>query len=464
MWKLLIWLAVSGIVTVAQAQEYKNYQWEENPGFILPQTMQEDENLVGLMHEVVIEYYNFNFDSTNPRKFVTRHDMVYVKNEEGVKKINRIYIPMADAKKLIEFKARTIASDGIVQLMDQSNIKAINNVEEYGDFKIYALEGLSQNMNVEVIYTVEKTPSPFGYEVVQQDYRLEEANVMLVSQSKDLKTRVYPDDKTPKLFFENDKDIASFSWSNMPGMKDEPFAAPKANKIGLAYQCFVKSYRSNNRIILNKVTSNICREMFPNIESPRAWKEIRNGLGDIKKASFMERASWVDHHIKSNYTISGGDNEAMHTAKYTLKNHTGSARGIMAVYGHFLKAVGVGYQIVLTASNDAHHVDPYFFTPRSLQQYLIYVYAIDQYITPLRPEYRLGEPPNNLLGNQGIFVKLGFPYKTKEIKPLNPDYSSASREVVIDFENNMNQVTISQEHHYYGYWATQHRGGDEIFQ
>ena len=121
------------------AQYYKTYDWDDNPK--LHELTEKDlkEPSVGIFEKYIVEYKKGLFlqDLTS---FETTHTIIRVNNDKGIGRHNTVYIPMYEVKKVIDIKARTINAEGKVTLLNKDNIKEINNVETYGDFKIFAIE------------------------------------------------------------------------------------------------------------------------------------------------------------------------------------------------------------------------------------------------------------------------------------------------------------------------------------
>ena len=153
MHKLLYVIVFLIISSTARAQVYQEYAWEESPAFQPPIEQYASGNIVGLKQISIVEFLE---QGNELKLFTTSHKVIHVQDEAAIQDVNRVYIPMYNAKQLVDIKARTITQDGSVRLMDKSNIKELKNVEEYGDFKIFALEGVEPNSNVEIMYTIEK--------------------------------------------------------------------------------------------------------------------------------------------------------------------------------------------------------------------------------------------------------------------------------------------------------------------
>ena len=126
------------------AQFYKTYEWDEKPELHEITASEQKESSVGILKKHIVEYKNSLFEQ-ELISFETIHKITRVNDEKGLSRHNTVYIPMYGVKNVIDIKARTINSKGEVVLLNKDNIKEINNVKEYGDFKIFAMEGGEKN-------------------------------------------------------------------------------------------------------------------------------------------------------------------------------------------------------------------------------------------------------------------------------------------------------------------------------
>ena len=121
------------------AQFYKTYDWTEKPEHHALSADELKASSIGVLKKNVVEYYSSS--NSEPQVFETFHTITKVNDEKGIGKHNTVYIPMYNVKNVVDIKARTISSSGKITLLNKDNIKEVNNVDEYGDFKIFAIEG-----------------------------------------------------------------------------------------------------------------------------------------------------------------------------------------------------------------------------------------------------------------------------------------------------------------------------------
>lgn len=440
--------------TQAFSQYYKNYDWEKNPKLHQLSEKEANESSIAIVEKYIIEYYEPEVGGLI-QKFETNHTITRVHDEKGIKMHNRVYIPMYNVKNIVDIKARTISPDGKVTLLNKDNIKEVKNVEEYGDFKIFAIEGAEKDSEIEVLYTLEQQYSAFGRETLQKDYPVKMLEYNFITG--DLEGRIKPYNTTGKFEKNNYNDRAGLKLvlNDIVPMIEEEYATSDANKTALAYQCFGQK-GVTDELLWNNVVSNISEGMFPT--TPNA--EIKNIVSEIlkdQKEDDFTKAYIIDDYIKKNFTVIENNNAQLSNVDYILKNKSASDLGIIKIYGHFLTAAEVEYLPMITANIYQQKLDPEFFNPSSLREFLIYVPKTGNYIAPDRVDYRLSEIPFYILGNYGMFINNKLQYSFYKTAQSDPDYSRVVRNMDISFIDDMEAAQIAQEQEYYGYWSLTNR-------
>ncbi|MCF6308830.1 MAG: hypothetical protein L3J09_12890, partial [Flavobacteriaceae bacterium] len=353
----------------------------------------------------------------------------------------------------IDIKARTINADGKIMLLNKDNIKEVNNVEEYGGFKIFAIEGVEKNSEIEVLYTVEKEYDMHGTETLQSNYFIKEAQFLFITGDLNAKVKAYRTETPFETITVEGKHAKLLTLKNLPAMIEEEYATPNANKIAVVFQCMPKEQNITQEMFWNNVVSNVGSNFFPEEVSPLVKTDIDILIdGDLDKTTF-EKASLIDNFIKSNFTIVKNNNAELTDLEYILKNRTSSDYGILKVYANYLKAFDIEYEIVITANRFTYKFDPDFFTPNMLRDFLIYLPTEEKYIAPNRLEYRVGEAPFQILGNYGLFITESFEYYFSKIIQSDPNYSRIVRNTDITFDEEMESVSLKQYQEHTGHWA-----------
>ncbi|XLS27586.1 DUF3857 domain-containing protein [Flavobacteriaceae bacterium M23B6Z8] len=436
------------------SQYYKGYDWNSNPKISQLNAEEAKESSVGIIEKQIVEFLP---SGSNGKQFETTHTIVKVNDEKGIQQHNKVYISMYGVKELKDIKARTIGLDGKVRLLDAKNIKEIQNVEEYGDFKIFAIEGVEKGADIEVLYTVEKEAYPFGMETLQKDYPVKFAEFLFITGDMTSGIKAYGTDQNFTTLKAGDRDAKKLTVTNLPAMIEEEYATPDANKVRVAYQCFGRGAKVTQEQLWVNVINNISGGLFPTKINDQVAKEAQEKINKGRELSSYQKAALLDNYIKTNFTIVKNNNDQLSDVDYILQNRSASDFGIAKVYAHFLKALNIEYEIVISANRFQQKFDPEFFNPRTIREFLIYLPKEQQYIAPDRIDYRIGEAPFYILGNQAVYVNEDLKFYFTEVTQSDPDFSRIVRNIDIDFKDDMEEAIIKQHQEYYGHWATSNR-------
>lgn len=446
---LLCFISISSF-----SQFHESYDWNTDPKASVLNENEVNESSVGIIEKKIIEYIPFG---TNGKQFETTHTLVKVNDEKGIQTHNKVYIPMYGVKEIKSIKARTISPDGKVKLLDEKNIKEVQNVEEYGDFKIFAIEGVEKGSDIEMLYTIQKEAYPFGMETLQKDYPVRHAEFVFIYGELSGSARAYgTDEKFTKLTI-NERSAEKLVIKDLSAMVEEEYATPSANKVHVAFQCFGKGIEITQDKLWANVISNFSNGLFPEQVNEQAVKEANENILKNSELSDYKKAALLEEYIKTNFTIVKNNNSLLTDVDYILKNRSASDFGILKVYTHFLTAINLDYEIVMSANRFQQKFDPDFFNPQILKEFLIYLPGIQKFIAPDRIDYRIGEAPFYILGNQAVFINENLEFYFTEVTQVDPDFSRIVRNITIRFEKGMEAVAIDQHQEYYGHWATSNR-------
>jgi hypothetical protein len=444
------------ISTHSFAQFYKTYNWSKTPTTHQLSAEEQKASSVGILKKHVVEYAKSMFGD-GLKVFETEHSITHVNDDKGIARHNTVYIPMYEVKSVVDIKARTINAEGKVTVLNKDNIKEVKNVDEYGDFKIFAIEGVEKNSEIEVLYTVEKEYDMHGSETIQSDYPIREAQFLFITGDANADIKAYRTNTKFEPTTINGTRAKILTIKNVPAMVNEEYATPNANKIAVVYQCFPKDQHITQDMFWSNVVHNVGPQFFPEQPLDIVTNDLPNVLKDYKDLDTFKKATLLDNYIKTNFTIVKNNNKELSDVNYILKNKSASSFGILKAYSQYLKALGIKYEIVITANRYIKKFDPEFFNPNQLQEFLIYLPSEEKYIAPDRIEYRVGEAPANILGNYGMFITSGSDYYFSKIVQSDPNFSSIKRVVDISFDDDLESVTLKQNQEYRGHWAVTSR-------
>jgi hypothetical protein len=436
-------------------QFYKTYDWHANPEIHALTKDEQKESSIGILKKHIVEYRVGIFSDLT--SYETTHTITHVNDERGVDRHNTVYIPMYGVKNLVDIKARTINEEGEVTLFDRSQIKEINNVEEYGDFKIFAIEGAGNNSEIELLYTVEKEYDMHGFQTLQADYPIKNAEFVFMTGELNSKVKAY---NTAEQFTKIDLETGTakqLKLYDIPAMAEETYSASDANKVMVTFQCYPKGQNITQDMFWNNVVNNVGGQFFTEEANALVRADIPNVRKDYKDLNTFKMVTLLDEYIKTNFNIVRNNDPSLSDLDQILKNRNSSEFGILKAYAHYLKAFNIEFEVVITANRYTHRFDPDFFNPNSLREFLIYIPSEKKYIAPNRIEYRLGEAPPNILGNYGLFITESFEYYFSKITQTDPAFSRTKRLIDISFDENIESVIVEQTHEYTGHWSALYR-------
>ncbi|GAB1307421.1 hypothetical protein KH5_01040 [Urechidicola sp. KH5] len=452
--KRLILVGFLITVTSSFAQFHKSYNWEENRSLHQVDADKLQSSSLTVLRKTIVEYRPSAM-SQGVDFFETTHNIVRVNDEAGVAQQTQIYIPMYRVKEIIDLKARTINKDGKITLLDEKNIKKVENVEEYGDFQIFAIEGVEIGSEIELLYTLHKEYSPFGYEFLQSDAPIERVEVVFIKNSLNGQIKTYNTDQEFERTYLGNMLVEELFIDDVPAMVEEEYAGVDANKIYVAYQCFGSASVTQD-LLWGNTTGNIASGYF----TPTVMDEVKNLIPEIIQEDNLDtftQAALVDNYIKTNFAVIENNNPNLEELDYIIKNKAASQYSIGKVYMQFLMALDIPFELVVTASRYDLRFDPEFYNPNSLRDFLIYLPSIKKYISPERLDYRLGEAPALFLGNNALFINQKGEFYFDVIKQNDPDFSQVKRIMDISFPDDFDRVRVDEKQEYTGHWSILYR-------
>jgi hypothetical protein len=454
--KQILCLVLLVTTSTSFAQYYTTYDWETTPSLHELTSTESKASSVRVLQNNIVEYVEGTFGGTLS-SFETTHTITRVNDDKGIARHNTVYIPMYGVKQVLDIKARTITATGKVTLLNKDNIKEINNVETYGDFKIFAIEGVEEGSEIEVLYTVEKDYDMHGFKTIQSDFPIRHAEFLFITGDLNANIKAY---RTETLFETTNiegRNAKILTLENVPAMIEEEYATPDANKIEVIFQCFPKAQNITQDMFWNNVVNNVGGQFFPKEYTETVKEDVLSIVKDLKTPTRFEIVNLVDDYIKTNFTVIKNNNPDLSNLEYILTNRTASEFGILKVYAHYLTALEIDYEVVITANRFQFKFDPEFFNPNALREFLIYIPQERKYVAPAHLEYRLGEVPFNILGNHGLYITNTFEYYFSKIVQNEANYSRTQRTSNISFGEDLEHVKIEQHHEYTGYWSVTNR-------
>lgn len=386
-----------------QKIEFINYNWDNKPILPSTDTIKSEKGVIFLLEKKINEIY-LNKDQIFEELSVY-HRQVKVLTTDALSAYNRFYIPLDNVIEQVQIKARFIKKNGTIVELPKESIKEVENLENKGNYKAFAIEGAEVGGIIEYFYVIKKEFRAFN--------------------------SIYAQDDIPKLNFEV---IFSFpaklvylfkSYNGLPDFKEistngeykqmslkVPYIAPLEEEKYSSYNSSLMRYEYtlayNNYNSLLRVYSwpKSATYFWNNLyditkEESKALSEYINGF-NFKGLDLRSKIRAIENKVKLEITISN-DLPSNLTIDEILKKKHAHEKGITKLLLNLFIKADIVNELVLTTDRSKRDFDPDFNCMNFLDEYMIYFPEINDYIIPDDQAYRLGVIPDNLTSNYGIF-------------------------------------------------------------
>jgi hypothetical protein len=462
---LILFLVLSNIAFSQRQPIYFEYDWSETPAIHVIAENAQSYPAVFVLHNRISE---LKVVKKIPRTFYTEHKIIHVNSNAGIEKYNKVYIPISNDRKIVALKVRAISPEGKITNLRQENLKELSNVEGYGSFKIFAIEGLIVGGELEYLYTTEANPQVSGRELFQKDIPILEASFKLIfPKSYPFTAKSYNGLPKPSLEpLDKKRKIITMVSKNIVALEEEPEEEPddayNANLLRVDYKLLsapgFKDFMT---------WENISKRILENAYSNRANFRINKMLKPIvsETMSMQQKIQAVEQYIKTNFTIKEGRNDAYENLPDILDNRVANEKGMVKLYLSCWQTIGVYSQLVFAPNRFRNTLDPNFSSSLDFDEILFYFPSMQQYLAPGISYMRLGPAPENVAGGNGLFISYAFTpgidYKSfaiNTISPLDFEHNKLGVKAVVSFKEDLSLPEISQENSWQGYRAAQYRG------
>jgi hypothetical protein len=445
----------------AQTATYNKFQWQPTATIHKIDKEFEAAAAVYVVDERINEYIN---EKDGFFIYRTTHRIIHINNDQGIESFNRIYLPFDEGIEMVDVKARTVLPSGKVIEMDKSNIKDLK--EENGQYKIFALEGLTKGCEVEFYFTQKKMPSFFGREVISSHMPCMKAHFELVApQHLIFETKSYNNLPASKDTVLNEKRYLVIDDSKIPDYDEEKYSMYQANLKRVEYKL---SYNKANNGATRLFTWNELAQKVYKIYTGTGEKENKRirELFDITGATGteMEKIVLLENYMKKNFIAKEDlpDDDADDLAR-VIKNKTASHKAICKLYAALFSQAGINFYIVLAGDRSDYTLDKNFENWNNTKNFLFYFPSTKKFLSPTEVEYRYPWFPPTWAATNGLFcisTTIGnFTTAVGDIKPIPMEevrHSFSNMDMRLKFDKD-EALIIDVKQTYGGYLAPSYR-------
>jgi hypothetical protein len=429
--------------TIPFGEDLSNYNWDKNTGLsvLSPDELKEDAVIVK-----ELKILDYELTTTNLMLNYTVHKRVRVTKEKAIAEFSRVYIPVNNIEGNVQLSVRTIQANGKVLNLDNSKIKELKNVEEAGDFKIFAFEGVEPGCEVEYILKYTKPASTVGREILQSEYNRSNCMVFVRIPTRFVFDPVFYNCNYK--FTKKEKEYSNGSFNTfftgslkIEKLKEEEMAYYTSALARIDYSIRARS-QFYSSLTWQSMSKQVIEKLYPEYNK-KVEKQCKT-LQIFKKANDTEKIQAIEAYIKNNIAVVNNV-EKEETVSSILKNKFATETGLLMLYMTFFKHAEISYNLVFTTDRTRTNFDKetpsWFF----LEQNLFFFPKLQTYLAPTSVYLRYPMFPTNWANNDGLFItvihdkntpkaKTSFDYDLKRIEGLSYENNGSLLDVSVNFD------------------------------
>lgn len=446
---------------------WTSYSWEDDRK---PYTLSAEEKKKGaviMLDKRIIEIY---FDQVGKEsqvnEYYTKHVIVSLNSDNAIEEYNTVYIPMTNVTALVDLHARFISKTGKVVEFKESGVKDVENYNNHGPYKIFAMEGVEKGGEVEYIYTIKRPFRMYGSETYRSSYDYRKISLDIVAPSHlkyDAKSyNGLPDPETDD--DADKKNVLHMDADSIPGFEEEQYSSNDAAyprvEFKLAYN--LSQGRRKRLYTWNDAAEGYFRVVTDATDNEKRMCEALYKRMDVDLLSDRtEKIRKIESYLKTHFTVrEDASGEKFERITGILQTHLATELGMMRLYWEMFAVADIKREIVLTTDRYDKVFDGDFDTWSFLQHFLMYFPSTDGYIAPSEQFSRYGFPSSNWTGQDGLFIReveLGGVKSgigtVKHIEASDYKASTLGLYANINFDLEKGLTNMHMKHTYTGYSA-----------
>lgn len=447
------------------SQGIEKETWAEKPAIHNVDAKYGKESAVVIFDKRKIEYID---EKQDVAEYYTLHKIIHINDDKGIESFNKIYLGVSETSDLTDVKARTITPDGKIIEFNKSNIKDLKE-EDGNTYKIFALDGLSKGCDIEYYYTVKRSTSYFGREVVQSSFPVLKTTIQIIKPER-LRFEIKPYNcvVVPIDTLLGTKKFTEVNFEATPGAEDEKYAFYDANLKRIEFKLSYNDAKQKGERVFtwNELARRIFTmyTYFNDKEVKKVQDIVKNnnwdGLGDEVKKIVA-----VESYVKKNYSYNEElKSDAGNSIESILKNKIGGTEGMVRLYTIIFQSLGIKYQYVLTGDRTKFIIDRGFENWNNCDYPLFYFPTEAKFMAPTRPDYRYPLIYPNWGNANGLFCRTtsigSFTTAIADVRPIElEDYKRSYDNIESKLELNpaLDSLTIDAKQIFDGYPAVNYR-------
>lgn len=410
--KNIITICLIGFSSLLLAQadyEYRGYTWDDT--LKIPELSKEDKEFSEIVLKELFAY-EYVVNQVEAVRYKTYHKITLVSDDKGIEGNNKVYVPVSDDKNIVILKARTISPSGVITELKDDKFKQVEDLEDYGSFKIFALEGIEKGSVVEYFYTVKSSNlAERGSIYVQKDVKILDYKFEIIT-SEHLVFEAFGVNGVEGIkdtLAVDGKNYITYEAKNIPKYEKEKYAAKSANKQRIDFN-FVRTV-SRNGTTKNSGqdwagAATRFQKVFSSFDN-KTLKKFAKSLKSIGVTSSMsteDKVKKIENYVKDQRNFQYDENIGNRELLDVFVTKKVGEYDIERMFCYYFKAAGIDYNLVLTSDRFDKRFEKENESWVYLQELLLYIPELDMYIVPSEIQNRYGLVQSTLTETYGLFI------------------------------------------------------------
>jgi hypothetical protein len=443
-------LMLSALMAIGQ-----NYDWQkERRRFDLDEKESRFAEYRLLFHRS----YDYTWVNKELEMVLTEHVITRVTNNESIQRHNRIYVSLRGVQELLDIKARSINKNGKVVFFDKKNLKEIKDEDSDNSYKIFAIEGVEADAEIEYYYRLIMDRKVYETVYVQHQFPIRKFELLVTCpKAMTYQFKAYHDTTRVKTDTLNRRNRYNLTMLNIPGLPEESFSSYNASRKRIEFKLAYNFSSSSARLNTWVDAAKIFYRQLVGVESDdqKAVEKYARAIGDNPSWATVKRIRNVEENIKKTISISSKSayTKVTDVLKFQQANAAGVTRLLLLTYNQ----LGMNPWLVITCNREIAHFDGSFDTWSYLDEYLIYFPESNGFLSPGEQELRYPLIDPKYSAHDGLFIE---PVTVGKIKsaigkvrpipqmPYNTD--SDNLNISVKFSEDLDAILVNQKRGFVG--------------
>jgi Domain of Unknown Function with PDB structure (DUF3857) len=454
--------------------EHERYNWQPRRQCLPAQGPELYHSAFILKDKRAVEYIYDGND--NLRIYETVHKIVRVNTAEAVQQYSKVYLPMGGVTDVLMLKARFIGANGRVVELTEEEIKDLDNPQNAGAFKIFAVSGAERGGEIEYIYTVARESQYFGREVFQSESETQNVEFEIISPNNLLfEAKSY--NGFPELrLWENrypGKNSLLVRATHLPALAREPLSFHSPNLMRVDYKLAYDHIEGSSRLhtwnhAAEAVMNNIYLQELADSELAQLNETIKQVFKGVP-ANNDARIMAIERFLKQNIRLDADTYKHHDQVLDVLSTRYAGKTDLVRLYALMFMFADVEHEVVLTTDRTQTRFDGDFESWYALSNYLFYFPQSGRYLAPHDLSYSYGPAPYQYTHNPGLFISLyqqgsetQLASEVREILPPNAAQNLDKTLLTVDLSRSLDQPEAKMVRQFTGYHAVPLRYANQL--